>query len=192
MNRFNMCIIMNKNIIPIISIIISIVAICISMPRVHNLGIDYLGFIVAIISIATTFAVGFQIWNAISFEQKLNKIKEETQKNAQDKIIKNNGILIHVIAYFGVYMDAKYAIQRKEFNVALNNYVAALEYLDYLKDYKIELDRSDIYRMIISIVNNYDFILTKEETENIILGITKTQNMELINLIPTIQSKSTQ
>lgn len=183
---------MNKNIIPIISIIISIVAICISMPRVHNLGIDYLGFIVAIISIATTFAVGFQIWNAISFEQKLNKIKEETQKNAQDKIIKNNGILIHVIAYFGVYMDAKYAIQRKEFNVALNNYVAALEYLDYLKDYKIELDRSDIYRMIISIVNNYDFILTKEETENIILGITKTQNMELINLIPTIQSKSTQ
>ena len=98
---------MNKNIIPIISIIISIVAICISMPRVHNLGIDYLGFIVAIISIATTFAVGFQIWNAISFEQKLNKIKEETQKNAQDKIIKNNGILIHVIAYFGVYMDAE-------------------------------------------------------------------------------------
>lgn len=192
MNRFNMCRIMNKNIIPIISIIISIVAICISMPRVHNLGIDYLGFIVAIISIATTFAVGFQIWNAISFEQKLNKIKEEAQKNAQDKIIKNNGILIHVIAYLGVYMDARYAIQRKEFNVALNNYVAALEYLDYLKDYKIELDRSDIYRMIISIVNNYDFILTKEETENIILGITKTQNMELINLIPTIQSKSTQ
>ena len=65
-----------KYIIPILSLIISIISLAVALPRPNNLGFDYLGVIIAIISLATTFAVGFQIWNALSLEKRLNKIKK--------------------------------------------------------------------------------------------------------------------
>lgn len=44
-----------KFIIPILSLIISVIALAVALPRPNNLGIDYLGVIVAIISLATAF-----------------------------------------------------------------------------------------------------------------------------------------
>lgn len=42
-----------------ISLVISFIALALALPRKNELGFDYLGFIVAIISLATAFAVGF-------------------------------------------------------------------------------------------------------------------------------------
>ena len=57
-----------KYVLPILSLIMSGIALAVALPRPNNLGFDYLGVIVAIISLATAFAVGFQIWNALSLE----------------------------------------------------------------------------------------------------------------------------
>lgn len=64
-----------KYVIPILSLIISVIALAVALPRPNNLGIDYLGVIVAIISLATAFAVGFQIWNALSLEKDCKNLK---------------------------------------------------------------------------------------------------------------------
>lgn len=52
--------------ISILALALSIVSLLISLPRCRNLGFDYLGFIVAVLSIIAAFAIGFQIWSAIS------------------------------------------------------------------------------------------------------------------------------
>ena len=75
-----------KFIIPILSLIISIIALAVALPRPNNLGIDYLGVIVAIISLATAFAVGFQIWNALSLETRLKELKNNIESENIDKI----------------------------------------------------------------------------------------------------------
>lgn len=74
-----------KYVIPILSLIISVIALAVALPRPNNLGFDYLGVIVALVSIATAMAVGFQIWNALSLEARVQKMYEkiriENEKN---------------------------------------------------------------------------------------------------------------
>lgn len=68
-----------KYVIPILSLIISVIALAVALPRPNNLGFDYLGVIVALISIATALAVGFQIWNALSLETRLKELKGQIE-----------------------------------------------------------------------------------------------------------------
>lgn len=75
-----------KYVIPILSLIISVIALAVALPRPNNLGFDYLGVIVAIISLATAFAVGFQIWNALSLEKRLEKLKAKIEADNIAKI----------------------------------------------------------------------------------------------------------
>ena len=75
-----------KFIIPILSLIISVIALAVALPRPNNLGFDYLGVIVALISIATALAVGFQIWNALSLEGRLQKMYERI-RTENDKVV---------------------------------------------------------------------------------------------------------
>nr|DAV29478.1 MAG TPA: Positive regulator of sigma(E), RseC/MucC [Caudoviricetes sp.] len=73
-------------VIPILSLIISVIALAVALPRPNNLGFDYLGVIVAIISLATAFAVGFQIWNALSLEKRLQELKAKIEAENTIKI----------------------------------------------------------------------------------------------------------
>ena len=75
-----------KYVIPILSLIISVIALAVALPRPNNLGFDYLGVIVAIISLATAFAVGFQIWNALSLEKRLQKLESKIEAENIAKI----------------------------------------------------------------------------------------------------------
>lgn len=75
-----------RYVIPILSLIISIIALAVALPRPNNLGIDYLGIIVAIISLATAFAVGFQIWNALSLETRLKELKSKIEEEYIEKM----------------------------------------------------------------------------------------------------------
>lgn len=75
-----------KYVIPILSLIISVIALAVALPRPNNLGFDYLGVIVAIISLATAFSVGFQIWNALSLEKRLQKLESKIEAENIAKI----------------------------------------------------------------------------------------------------------
>ena len=56
-----------SNCLSIAAIICSGVAICVSLPSVPELGIDYIGVIVGILSLLVTMLIGWQIWNVTNY-----------------------------------------------------------------------------------------------------------------------------
>ena len=62
-----------SNCLSIAAIICSVVAICVSLPSAPELGIDYIGVIVGILSLLVTMLIGWQIWNTIAIEKKIKK-----------------------------------------------------------------------------------------------------------------------
>ena len=61
----------------IAAIICSVVAICVSLPSAPELGIDYIGVIVGILSLLVTMLIGWQIWNVIAIDK---KVKDEVKQ----------------------------------------------------------------------------------------------------------------
>ena len=62
----------------IAAIICSVVAICVSLPSAPELGIDYIGVIVGILSLLVTMLIGCHICNVIAID---NKIDFKLKKN---------------------------------------------------------------------------------------------------------------
>lgn len=60
-----------SNCLSIVAIICSIVAICVSLPSNQVLGFDYFGAITGILSFLVTLLIGWQIYNAVTIEQKI-------------------------------------------------------------------------------------------------------------------------
>lgn len=63
-----------------IAIVISIIAICVVCPHKAELGFDYQGIIVAILSLLVTILLGWQIYNAIYIKESLKKEVEVSLK----------------------------------------------------------------------------------------------------------------
>lgn len=59
-----------------ISLLASVTAICRTCPRTE-LDFDYMGLIVGILALLVTMLIGWQIYNALSLEQKISNIKKE-------------------------------------------------------------------------------------------------------------------
>ena len=73
----------------IAAIICSVVAICVSLPSAPELGIDYIGVIVGILSLLVTMLIGWQIWNVIAIDKKVkDEVKQVSKSFAKD--IKKN------------------------------------------------------------------------------------------------------
>lgn len=191
-----------KFIIPILSLIISVIALAVAIPR-QNLGFDYLGVIVAIISLATAFAVGFQIWNALSLENRLNKIKTEIESENEKKIssLKNNMTedlkkksekLQDVVLHESFIATAIIALSNKHYSESFYFFVQALDYQITLKD-KFGLDFSSddtVDDIIGSFVNRYSFNITCSERQKYIIEtIIKSGNESLIEKIGEIKNK---
>ena len=58
------------------SLVASVTAICRTHPRTE-LGLDYIGVIVGVLALLVTMLIGWQIYNALSLEQKVSNIKKE-------------------------------------------------------------------------------------------------------------------
>lgn len=70
----------------IAAIIFSIVAICVSLPSTPELGIDYIGVIVGILSLLVTMLIGWQIYNVIAIDKKIDSKIEKTKKYLSNSI----------------------------------------------------------------------------------------------------------
>lgn len=192
-----------KYVIPVLSLIISVIALAVALPRPNNLGFDYLGVIVAIISLATTFAVGFQIWNALSLENRLNKIKTEIESENEKKIssLKNNMTedlkkesekLKDVVLHESFIATAIIALSNNHYSESFYFFVQALDYQITLKDkFGIDFSSDDTVDDIIeSFVNMYSFNITSSERQKYIIEtIIKSGNESLIEKIGEIKNK---
>lgn len=60
------------SILGIVNLILLIPLLCMHFPRIidNNLGIDYLGIIVSIITILVTVLIGWNIYNVLNIEKK--------------------------------------------------------------------------------------------------------------------------
>lgn len=60
-------------ILSLIAIFISGITICLSHPHTNNLGFDYQGIIVSVLSLLVTILIGWQIYNTILLEKRIKK-----------------------------------------------------------------------------------------------------------------------
>lgn len=70
-----------KWILSIVSFLFSLIVLCKCFPRLieipNETGFDYIGLIVGILALLVTMLIGWQIYNALSLEQKVSNIKKE-------------------------------------------------------------------------------------------------------------------
>lgn len=190
-----------KYFIPILSIIISFISLGVALPRSNNLGFDYLGVIVAIISLATAFAVGFQIWNALSLETRLKELKvevmadnkaqiESLEKKLKVDYSKKMKEMAVLDSYRTAIITATIALTNKSYDRALYSYVQALEFeMILLNEYHENLPTS-VEPSIHSIINEQSIKITDpEEQKYIIKTIIDSGKEELIEKIGVIKSK---
>ena len=84
-------------VLSIVSVVISIIAICISCPHKAELGFDYQGVIVGILALLVTMLIGWNIYSIID----IRKIREElltTKVNSAFNAEKNNAITCHAVS----------------------------------------------------------------------------------------------
>lgn len=189
-----------KYVIPILSLIISIIALAVALPRPNNLGIDYLGIIVAIISLATAFAVGFQIWNALSLEARLKELKgkidadNKAQLEASEKKLKADydskvNILSALHGYSSHITSAYMCHNSGSYDQAFILCIKALEYETILKSSNVSYI-SNLYELIEPYIYSLPVNITDSEKQKyIIRTIAESGNDELIEKIGIIQNR---
>ncbi len=191
-----------KYVIPILSLIISVIALAVALPRPNHLGIDYLGVIVAIISLATAFAVGFQIWNALSLERRLNKFKAKIEVENIDNITslenkltdsfnKKSEKLSFIISHESYLTMATIALSNSHFYYSFYNFVKALEIETILLN-KFGENMGDTTAFSIASLINTDFeikVTNLEDQKYIIKTIIDSGKEELIEKIGIIKSQ---
>ena len=190
-----------KYVIPILSLIISVIALAVALPRPNNLGFDYLGVIVALISIATALAVGFQIWNALSLENRLKGFKTQVEKeystkmDSLEKRLKddyNNRVAnLAIMNVFSTSITfAEVSITNKKYTNAFMFYMRALESETIISESSdIDLGTSCV-PMLKTMIDSIPVCITdKEEQKYIIKTIIDSGKEELIEKIGVIKSK---
>jgi hypothetical protein len=177
--------------ISILALVLSIVSLLISLPRCRNLGFDYLGFIVAVLSIIAAFAIGFQIWSAISVESKIQKSEEklrqiiysniEESKNEIHQNIDNfKDSQNQLLAYLTMVSNARISLYSKDYEDAFICSVNALECASKL-DNSEELIKL-IKPQILSLAKSRGFTISEEykiEIAKILLSVSDKELNEI-------------
>lgn len=98
---------------------------CNEYPRCENLELDYIGVIVGILSLLVTALVGWQIFNAITFEDRIKKLERRYKEK-----LKKSSLYIDASAEFvqGVIVlsnerTVRYGVAYESFAISLLHYV---------------------------------------------------------------------
>lgn len=158
----------------VIAIVISIIAICISCPHISELGFDYQGVLVGILSLLVTALIGLQIYNYITF-------KSEMEKRVTEIVNEKLGRLNHsVIGYAKARLSN--AIFMKAIPNSLNNAFDALE--DIVLSENIDPNNTALNCAIDKIVGAIEDI---KSSNNGILKIFPNKKNHYLKLIKSIE-----
>lgn len=154
----------------------------------------------AIISLATAFAVGFQIWNALSLENRLKGLKTQVEKEYSEKMDSlekglkvdyNNRVanLSTMVSFSTSIISADMSINNYKYNLAFMAYIRALECETIIsKNSDINLGASSV-PMLKKMIDSMPVCITdKEEQKYIIKTILDSGNEELIDRIVKIKN----
>lgn len=191
MKRVNQILKRYSAFISLLTFLLSMIALIFSLPRCRNLSFDYLGFIVAILSIIAAFAIGFQIWSAISVESKIQKSEEklrqiiysniEESKNEIHQNIDNfKDSQNQLLAYLTMVSNARISLYSKDYEDAFKCSVNALECASKL-DNSEELIKL-IKPQILSLAKSRVFTISEEykiEIAKILLSVSDKELNEI-------------
>lgn len=69
--------------ISVASLLLSVIAVCVSVWRSPELSFDYQGVLVGVLSLLVTVLVGFQIYNSVDVNRKMNEIETVSRNIAR-------------------------------------------------------------------------------------------------------------
>lgn len=119
----------------IISLVISLVSFCRTHPRTE-LDFDYMGLIVGILSLLVTMLIGWQIYNALSLDQKVSNIKKEydSLKDKSEALARQQeNIKVYNEASMEFIQGMTMLSNRNSVNLAETYWVFSLALLHYIE-----------------------------------------------------------
>ena len=137
-----------SNCLSIAAIICSVVAICVSLPSAPELGIDYIGVIVGILSLLVTMLIGWQIWNAMTIEKKISdevkKVKDSISKEIEN-MRNNNFNALQKLLFKATITDINLYASKGDYN-------QVIESLKLLLCYANSINEVDFYKNAATVV----------------------------------------
>lgn len=194
-----------------IAIILSIVAICVALPRT-SMSFDYLGLITGILGILVTVLVGWNIYMIIDFRQEKEKLQQyfDEQKKSVNSVgadllvsyrshLSNSALLEKAIA--DVYA---HLLGRREY-VSL-----AFEYLFHLLDSLASASKAENYeacnlwvseiKQVLTLSSPEQFVISESNKQQLLMTLMQVSHSDrfagfsdvvaLISIIPTNQDSA--
>lgn len=169
-------------IISTVSIVGSVIAICISAYRTDSLGFDYQGVIVGILALLVTVLIGWQIFMIFD----IKRIKDDVLNVNYENYIRSEKNLIEIqMSLSDFYLDL-YTINSKRqigFSYLLHS-ISAIIHQSRIND--INSANAIIKRLISTIVDPSKVILRQIEYNSLLNLIYSIENKEGINDICTL------
>ena len=141
-------------IVSLIALAICIISLCRTYPRTEELGIDYMGILVGILSVIALFAISWQIYNTVTFEARMKVFVNEEIEKIKESNSEKYAKQANQIDY-GIYFVQGLSLP--------DNPLAA--YASYLIALCYALKNEDKTR-IDATLNNMDIVLNELNSEN--------------------------
>ena len=188
------------NCLSIAAIICSVVAICVSLPSAPELGIDYIGVIVGILSLLVTMLIGWQIWNVIAIDKKIDgKVKQTsdsltesinvTKKEMIEYIEKANEKSQTEIMTSLLFIQGDNFLFKSQFENALLRYLDVISDIiekPYIENYSDAINACILKaREAMRSVNNNELkrVLKEEKKESYLKALLKIEGYKAIDII---------
>lgn len=189
-----------SNCLSIAAIICSVVAICVSLPSAPELGIDYIGVIVGILSLLVTMLIGWQIWNVIAINKKIDgKVKQTsdsltesinvTKKEMIEYIEKANEKSQTEIMTSLLFIQGDNFLFKSQFENALLRYLDVISDIiekPYIENYSDAINACILKaREAMRSVNNNELkrVLKEEKKESYLKALLKIEGYKAIDII---------
>lgn len=131
------------------SLVASVTAICRTCPRTE-LDFDYMGLIVGILALLVTMLIGWQIYNALSLEQKVSNIKKEydSLKDKSEALARQQeNIKVYNEASMEFIQGMTMLSNRNSVNLAEAYWILSLALLHYIEaDIDVEINAENCLR----------------------------------------------
>ena len=109
--------------ISIIAIIVSIASICVSNPNKQELGFDYQGIIVGVLSVLVTALIGWQIYNSIEINRKVDGTEDMARRITNEAMEKYG----HSVKSFVLTLHTLPLYMANNVEYAIDNYMGAIK-----------------------------------------------------------------
>lgn len=189
-----------SNCLSIAAIICSVVAICVSLPSAPELGIDYIGVIIGILSLLVTMLIGWQIWNVIAIDKKIDgKVKQTsdsltesinvTKKEMIEYIEKANEKSQTEIMTSLLFIQGDNFLFKSQFENALLRYLDVISDIiekPYIENYSDAINACILKaREAMRSVNNNELkrVLKEEKKESYLKALLKIEGYKAIDII---------